>query len=57
MPTLSKIESKCPNIQVWYALAKASPSYGDKIVNDTSLITELGTIMGNYINNKQINLI
>lgn len=44
--TLSRISSTCPNIELWYNLAKNNTDYGDGLYNSTSSISELGSIMG-----------
>ena len=44
--SLSHISSVCPNIESWYAAAKASETYGPTPYTSASSITELGSIMG-----------
>ena len=44
---LSKISLTCPNISLFYALAKKT--YGNSLINSSSSITEIGSLIGNYI--------
>jgi hypothetical protein len=44
---LSKISLTCPNISLFYALAKKA--YGNSLINSSSSITEIGSLIGNYI--------
>lgn len=46
MSSLSIISSVCPNIESWYELAKTSETYGSKLYNSTSAISELGSVIG-----------